>query len=58
MILMREDWNLRQWHDWLVEEMDLHIGQDWHWAWHDDRWAIEFVDPRMETAVRLKAEIQ
>lgn len=58
MILMREDWNLRHWHDWLVEEMHLHIGRDWQWAWHNDRWGIEFFDPRNETAVRLKANVQ
>ena len=58
MILMRDDWNLRQWHDWLLQEMDLYIGRDWQWAWQNDRWAIEFRDPRNETAVRLKANLQ
>lgn len=58
MILMREDWNLRQWCDWLEEEMDLHIGRDYRWCWRDNRWAIEFMDPRVETAVLLKAQIR
>lgn len=57
MILMREDWNLKQWHDFLDEEMDLQIGKDWHWAWQDNNWAIEFSNPVVETAVRLKANI-
>lgn len=57
MILMREDWNLRQWHDFLLEEMDLQIGRDWHWTWEDNNWGIEFVNPVVETAVRLKANI-
>lgn len=58
MIILRNDWNLRQWHDWLEEEMDLHVGQDYRWAWQDNHWAIEFLDDRTETAVRLKARLQ
>ena len=57
MIIMRQDWNLRSWYDWL-EDQDLQIGRDWCWAWKDDCWAIEFRDPRNETAVRLKATIE
>lgn len=54
MILMREDWNLRNWYDWLETEMDLKSGRDYRWAWVNNRWAIDFVDPKMETAVLLK----
>lgn len=54
MLPLEEFWNLREWHDWLREEMGLVIGQDYRWAWHNNRWAIEFVDSRQETVVRLR----
>ena len=56
MIVMRDDWNLRQWHDFLLHHMDLRIGKDYNWAWDSDRnrWAIEFFDEQVETLVRLK----
>jgi len=56
MLLLRRDWNFRQWHDWLLEEMDLQIGRDYRWAWKDGNWAIEFTDPKTEMMVRLKAD--
>lgn len=57
MIVLREDWNLRSWHDWL-EDQNLHIGRDWSWAWQDNCWAIDFHDPQIEVMVRLKAQIE
>jgi hypothetical protein len=58
MLILQHDWNLRQWHDWLLAEMDLEIGRDYRWAWYNNHWAIEFIEPRTETAVRLKADIR
>lgn len=57
MIILRDDWNLRQWHDWLEKEMHLRIGEHYRWAWSDNHWAIEFTDPKLETAVRLKVRM-
>jgi len=54
MMDLGENGNIRQWYDFLVEECGLKIGQDWKWAWRNDRCHVEFMDPRNETAVRLK----
>jgi len=53
-MILPGDWNLRQWHDWLLEEFGLKIGQDYQWAWHQNHWAIEFRDDRQEILVQLK----
>jgi hypothetical protein len=58
MLILRNEWNMRQWYDWLREEMDLEIGRDYRWAWAENHWAIEFLDPRVETMVRLKVDIR
>lgn len=58
MLMLPHQWNLRQWHDWLLAEMDLRVGQDYRWAWRDNQWAIEFFEAKTETAVRLKADIR
>jgi hypothetical protein len=55
MIQLQGDWKINEWFDWL-ESQDLKIGQDWRWAWSDCNWAIEFVDPRIETMIRLKTQ--
>ena len=54
MIELRGDWNIREWYEWLESE-GLEIGRDFCWAWTDHNWAIEFMDPRMETMIRLKS---
>lgn len=54
MLSLPENASIKLWYDFLVEECGLDIGRDWHWAWHDNRWAVEFSDLRNETAVRLK----
>lgn len=56
MKIVREDWNLRQWYDWLAS-MGLEVGRDYKWAWLDNNWAIEFHDQRVETMIRLKARL-
>jgi hypothetical protein len=38
------------------DEMGLELGRDYQWTWSENHWAIEFHDPRMETAVRLKVQ--
>lgn len=58
MLILSTDWNLRQWYDWLEEEMDLQIGKDYSWAWQDNCWAIDFHDPQVEIIVRLKSRPQ
>lgn len=56
MKIVREDWNLRQWYEWL-QGMGLEVGRDYKWAWLDNNWAIEFHDQRVETMIRLKAKV-
>jgi len=46
--------DIRWWYEFLTEECDMTIGRDWHWAWKDNAWAVEFSDPRRETEVRLR----
>jgi hypothetical protein len=46
--------DIRWWYEFLTEECNMTIGQDWHWAWKDNAWAVEFSDARMETEVRLR----
>jgi len=46
--------DIRWWYEFLTEECDLVIGRDWSWAWNNDAWAVDFVDPRRETEVRLR----
>jgi hypothetical protein len=55
MLKLDSDWNLREWYDWLEEEMGLTIGRDYKWAWQDRCWGIVFNDPRVEIMVRLRA---
>jgi hypothetical protein len=49
--------NLTNVFKWLDEEMDLKIGQDWHWTWNrvENRPGVEFADPRTEMLIQLKA---
>ena len=54
MLPLDEIWNLREWHDWLLQECGMAVGRDYRWAWANNRWAIEFTEPRDETLVRLK----
>ena len=56
MLLLRRDWNLRRWFDFLTDECGLQINQDFRWGWQDGNWAIEFTDPKTEMMVRLKAD--
>jgi len=55
MIELRGDWNISEWYRWL-EFQGLVIGEDFYWCWHNQNWAIEFRDPRMETMIRLKSK--
>jgi hypothetical protein len=55
MLLLRQDWNLSQWYDFLTEECALRIGEDYQWGWQNGNWAIKFTDPKIELMVRLKA---
>ena len=50
--------NLTNVFKWLEQELDLKIGHDWHWTWNqaEDRPGLEFVDPRSELLVQLKAK--
>lgn len=54
MMCLGELADIRWWYRFLVEECALEIGHDWVWAWHENAWAVEFLDPRSETYVRLK----
>ena len=54
MMDLGENGSIRAWHDFLVEECGLKIGQDWKWAWGNNRWHVEFMDERNEALVRLK----
>jgi hypothetical protein len=54
MMGLGEAADIKWWYEFLTEECDLMIGRDWHWAWKDNAWAVDFTDPRMETQVRLK----
>lgn len=56
MISLEENASIKLWYDFLVEECGLDIGRDWHWAWYNNRWAVEFTDPKYETKVRLKMQ--
>ena len=50
--------NLANVFKWLEQELDLKIGRDWHWTWNqvEDCPGVEFVDPRTELLVQLKAK--
>lgn len=54
MLVLSYNWALLEWFNWLDKEMNLSIGQDYVWAWHDASWAIEFRDPNVELLVLLK----
>ena len=54
MMGLGEAADIRWWYEFLTEECDMMIGRDWHWAWHNNAWAVEFSDPRRETEVRLR----
>lgn len=54
MLALGDTADIKWWFQFLSEECDLKIGQDWSWAWHDNAWAVEFLDPRAETLVRLR----
>ena len=54
MMGLGEAADIRWWYEFLTEECDMTIGQDWSWAWQDNAWAVEFLDPRRETEVRLR----
>ena len=46
--------NLLEWHAWLTEVAGITLGHDYHWAWHNNNWAIDLHDPSMELLVLLK----
>lgn len=54
MLVLSNSWALMEWFNWLDEEMNLAIGQDYVWAWHDHAWAVRFRDPATELLVLLK----
>lgn len=54
MMALGDTADIKWWYDFLTQECDLRIGSDWHWAWHANAWAVEFVDGRSETLVWLK----
>jgi len=54
MMVLGEQADIKWWFRFLTEECDLMIGQDWHWAWQDNCWAIDLRDPAQETWLRLK----
>ena len=54
MMGLGENADIKLWHQFLTEECDLALGQDWRWGWKDNAWAVQFTDPRMETHVLLK----
>lgn len=54
MMSLGELADIRWWHEFLVEECQLRLGDDWVWAWHENAWAVEFRDPRSETYVHLR----
>jgi hypothetical protein len=54
MMGLGEAADIRWWYEFLTEECDMIIGRDWSWAWKDNAWAIDFLDPRRETEVRLR----
>ena len=54
MMGLGEAADIRWWYEFLTEECDMIIGQDWSWAWKDNAWAVEFSDQRRETEVRLR----
>jgi len=54
MLVLSNNWALIEWFGWLNEEMNLCIGHDYVWAWHDNSRAIEFLDPNTELLVLLK----
>jgi hypothetical protein len=56
MMDLGETSSIRAWYDFLTEECGLKIGQDWKWAWRNNRWHVEFMDDRIESLVRLKAQ--
>jgi len=58
MVITIYNTTLTKVYKWLEQELDLKIGQDWFWTWDhsSDRPAVEFVDPRAELLVQLKAK--
>jgi hypothetical protein len=54
MLVLSNSWALIEWFSWLDEEMNLRIGQDYVWAWHETSWAIQFRDSNTELLVLLK----
>ena len=53
-MVLGEAADIKWWYAFLTEECDLRIGQDWHWTWQDNAWAVEFRDSKYETLVRLR----
>lgn len=58
MVITIYNTNLSNVFEWLEQELDLKIGRDWFWTWDHsaDHPAVEFVDPRAELLVQLKAK--
>lgn len=56
MLVLSNNWALLEWFNWLDERMNLVIGRDYKWTWHDHAWAIEFRDPNMELLILLKTD--
>lgn len=54
MMALGEVADIKAWYRFLEEDCELRIGQDWCWAWYDNAWAVEFLDPKVEIMVRLK----
>ena len=56
MMELGESADIRWWYEFLTQECDAIIGRDWHWAWHNNAWAVEFTDTQKETWVRLRLQ--
>jgi len=56
MMSLGESADIKWWYQFLTEECDLRLGEDWTWGWQDNAWAVEFRHPRSETLVRLRID--
>jgi hypothetical protein len=52
-MLVFAQWNLLMLDKFLTANQ-LNIGKDYHWAWHNDSWAVKFTDPNVELLMTLK----
>ena len=52
-MLVFAQWNLLML-DSFLEANQLLVGKDYHWAWYNDSWAVNFTDPNVELLIALK----